>query len=58
MEVAKMTNMANTMPDVDFLAQYLPGTLDIFKMMRQGADFYKAWDCRTLALDVEYYFDL
>jgi hypothetical protein len=45
MEVAKMTNMANTMPDVDFLAQYLPGTLDIFKMMRQGADCYKAWDC-------------
>jgi hypothetical protein len=58
MEVVKMTNMADAMPDVKFLARYLPGSLDIVKMMRQGADSYKVWDCRTLALDCDYYFDL
>lgn len=58
MEVAKMKNMADTMPDVKFLARYLPEGLDIVKIMRQGADFHKAWDCRTLAIDVDYYFNL
>lgn len=53
-----MKNMADTMPDVKFLARYLPEGLDIVKIMRQGADFHKAWDCRTLAIDVDYYFNL
>jgi hypothetical protein len=58
MEVASMINMADTMPDINFLARYLPEGLDIVKIMRQGADFYKAWDCRTFALDVDYYFNM
>lgn len=58
MEIANMTGMANTMPEVDFVAHYLPGSLDVIKMLRQGADFYKAWDSRTLALDVDNYFSM
>lgn len=57
MEMAKMTG-TDTMPDIDFLAQYLPGSLDIVKVLRQGADFYKVWDSRTLALDAENYFQM
>lgn len=58
MEMANMAGMADTMLDVDFLARYVPGSLNIVKMMRQSADFYKAWDSRTLALDVEHYFSM
>ncbi|KAJ6276567.1 hypothetical protein J3E71DRAFT_187021 [Bipolaris maydis] len=58
MEMANMTGMADTMPDMDFLVQYLPGSLDIVKVLRQGADFYKVWDSRTLALDAENYFQM
>jgi hypothetical protein len=58
MEIAKMTGMVDTMPDVEFLARYVPGSLNIVKMLRQGADFYKAWDSRTLALDAEHYFNM
>ncbi|XPS75438.1 hypothetical protein M3J07_007516 [Ascochyta lentis] len=58
MEMANMAGMADTMPDIDFLARYVPGSLNIVSMLRQGADFYKAWDSRTLALDVEQYFKM
>lgn len=58
MEIVKMGNETDTMPDMDFLARYLPGGLDIIKIMRQGSDFYKAWDCRTLALDSSAYFKM
>jgi hypothetical protein len=58
MEIAKMTNIADTMPDADFLARYLPRSSNIVRLMRQGADFYKVWDSRTLAVDVDYYFNL
>lgn len=57
MEVVKMTK-ADSMPDIDFLARYLPEGIDLVKIIRQGADFYKAWDCRTLALNGDYYFGL
>jgi hypothetical protein len=58
MEIAKMTGMADTMPDADFLARYLPESSNVFRIMRQGADFYKVWDSRTLAVNVDYYFNL
>jgi hypothetical protein len=58
MEMAKMAGEADAMPDFEFLARYLPESLNIVKMLRQGADFYKAWDSRTLALDAEHYFDM
>jgi hypothetical protein len=58
METAKMTGTADTMPDVDFLATYVPGSLNIVKMLQQGAESYKAWDSRTLALDAEHYFSM
>jgi len=58
MEMANMTGMANTMPGIEFLSRYVPESLDIVTTLRQGAEFYKAWDSRTLALDVERYFEL
>ena len=51
-----MTNV-DTMPDVDFLARYLPEGLDIAKIIRQGADIYKAWDCRTFSIESDRYFN-
>jgi hypothetical protein len=56
MEMAKMLNMTETMPDTDFLARYLPRSLSIVKLLRQSADSYKVWDSRMFALDVDYYF--
>jgi hypothetical protein len=56
MEIVKMTN-TDTMPDVGFLARYLPEGLDIAKIIRQGADSYKAWDCRTFSIESDRYFD-
>jgi hypothetical protein len=58
MEIANMMSMAETMPDADFLARYLPESSNIVKMLRQGADFYKVWDSRTLARNFDYYFNL
>ena len=58
MEMTKMAGEADAMPDFEFLARYLPESLNIVKMLRQGADVYKVWDSRTLALDAEYYFDM
>ncbi|RYN62674.1 hypothetical protein AA0119_g13108 [Alternaria tenuissima] len=56
MEVVKTTN-ADAMPDIDFLARYLPEGLDIAKIVRQGAEIYKAWDCRTFSIESDRYFD-
>ena len=39
MEMVKMTG-TDTIPDIDFLAQYLPGSLDIVEVLRQGAHSY------------------
>ena len=58
MEMAKMAGGADAMPGLEFLAQDLPESLNVVKMLRQGADFYKVWDSRTLALDAEHYFDM
>ena len=58
MEMTKMAGEADAMPDFEFLARYLPESLNIVKMLRQGADVYKDWDSRTLALDAEHYFDM
>lgn len=58
MEMAKMSGGADAMPGFEFPAQYLPESLNIVKILRQGADFYKVWDSRTLALDAEHYFDM
>jgi hypothetical protein len=58
MEMAKMAGEADAMPDFEFLARYLPESLNIVKMLRQGADVYKVWDSRTFALDPEHYFDM
>lgn len=54
MEMAKMAGGADAMPGFEFLGPYLPESLNIIKILRQGADFYKAWDSRTLVLDAEH----
>lgn len=56
MEIVKTTN-ADAMPDIDFLARYLPEGLDIAKIVRQGAEIYKAWDCRTFSIESDRYFN-
>lgn len=53
-----MSGIVDNIPDIDFSAKYVPESLDIVKIMRQGADFYKAWDSRTLALEAEHYFNM
>jgi hypothetical protein len=58
METAKITGTADTMPNVDFLARYVPRSLNIVKILQQGAESYKAWDSRTLALDAKHYFSM
>ncbi|KAF1831410.1 hypothetical protein BDW02DRAFT_531923 [Decorospora gaudefroyi] len=57
METMKMAE-AYTFPEFDFLERLMPQGCDQAKMMRNGAEFYKVWDCRTLALDSDRFFNM
>ncbi|KAK1753835.1 hypothetical protein QBC47DRAFT_303201 [Echria macrotheca] len=57
MEVVKMDNEQDEIPNMKLLMEYLP-TPNVFSLLsRHSADMLRIWDARNLVLDVDTYFE-